>query len=337
MRLNLSAASERTHILVNEYLKKFYQNNISASYLNEEISRYIDSCRYGTDDVRPLLVKLGYGISKKSRGYAYATHAMAAIHLFLLSAIPVDDIVDGLDNQKNLRANDISKQTSLAYSLSTKLREDARLILLKRYKSSPSILGIMQIISRFLEVQDASHTLEVHSHSNIPFSKYTLDDYLFLIDQATACFVAESFVIGGLLGDVDKKTEKNMRDFGIQLGRLCQIRDDFLDYVDIQVTGKLPFADLYGKRKRFPLLSVFLFGTRIQSQEVSQILRKKKISDSDIYKVIEIVTGKTIKRQSLEIIKRTEDQAVQKLKLLPKHNPSYDTVLEMLDLFAMKS
>ncbi len=336
MRSNLSAASERAHILVNEYLKKFYQNDVSASYLNEEISRYIDNCRYATDDVRPLLVKLGYGISKKGKGYAYATHAMAAIHLLLLSAIPVDDIVDDLDNHKNLRADDISKQAALAYSLSTKLREDARLILLKKYKSSPSILEIMEIISRFLEVQDASHTLEVHSHASMPFSKYKFDDYLFLIDQATACFVSESFVIGGLLGGVDQKTVKNMRDFGIQLGRLCQIRDDYLDYIDSQLTGKLPFADLYGKRKRFPLLSVFWFGTKIQKKEVAQILRKKKLSNSDIYNVIDIFTDRTIKQQSLEIIKRIEDMAIQKLKLLPKDNPSYDTVLEMVDLFAMK-
>lgn len=336
MKLNLSVASDHAHILVNEYLKKFYQSDTSALYLNQEISHYINCCRYGTDDVRPLLLKLGYGISKKAKDYSHVTHAMAAIHLLLLSAIPVDDIVDGLDNQKNLRANDISKQTSLAYSISTKLREDARLILLKMYKSSPSILGIMEIISRFLEVQDASHTLEVHTHSNIPFSKYTLDDYLFLIDQATARFIAESFVIGGLLGDVDRKMEKNMRDFGIQLGRLCQIRDDFLDYVDSQLTGKLPFADLYGKRKRFPLLSVFWFGTRIQKQEVSQILKKNTLSNSDIYNVIEIMMNKTINQQSMEIIKRIECQAIQKLKLLPKYNPSYDTVLEMVDLFAMK-
>jgi len=337
MELNLSTACDQTHILINNYLKKFYLNDASAPYLNKEISLYIDNCRYSKDDIRPLLVKLGYSIIKKTRSYTYATHAMAAIHLLLLSAIPIDDIVDCPDNQKYLRTRKVSMHTSLAYSLSTKMREDARLILLRRYKSLPSILRIMEIISRFLEVQDASHTLEVHSQSNIPFSEYTLDDYLFLIDQATARFVAESFVIGGLLGKVDKKTENIMRDFGIQLGRLCQIRDDYLDYICVQTTGKLPFSDLYGKRKRFPLLSIFWFGNKNQTREASQVLSKKEISDSDIYNIVEIISENKVRQQSLQIIKNIEQQAVRKLCLLPRYNHSYDTLSEIVDLFAMKS
>lgn len=337
MATSLSAASEYDHSLVNEYLKKYYEDNTLAAHLNKEILLYFECCRYFKDDVRPILLKLGYGLSKINRGRNYITHAMSAIHLLLLSAIPVDDIVDGLDNEGNLEENELSKKVSLAYSLSTKMREDARLILLKQYKSSAALNHIMEIISQFLEVQDASHTLEVHRHSGIPFSKYSLDEYLLLIDHATANFVAESFVIGGLLGNVDKKTEKNMRDFGIQLGRLCQIRDDYLDYIDNQVTGKLPFADLYGKRKRFPLLSVFWFGTNTQKQEVSHILSKKKILNSDIYNVIEMMTNTTIKNRCLNVIKSIRDKADQKLTLLPKNNPSHDALSEMLDLFAMQS
>ncbi len=319
---------------VKESLKQHYLKDVTTPYLTQVLLDYIDKCRYAEDDVRPLLTKLGYEIITKDHDLTYILPAMTAIHSLLLAFIPIDDILDGMSKQDFKNPDEFRKKIALAYSVSTKLKEGGRNILRKNYKNLSNYLRIEKLISECLEKLDGSHTLEINFHYKISLSNYSIEDYINLIDEATSVFIATAFVCGGLIGGIDKKTEKIMWDYGIELGRLCQIRDDFLDYVDPRITGKIPFADLLGKRKRFPLLIAYKVGSQTERKEIEKIFQKKEIAIEDVLLIMELITSPKVKNKTFEIIREIQNRAIEKLNLLPSVEPAKSMLFNMVELFS---
>lgn len=335
MKIDLVKINNRISKAIRKYIQNYYKKDRIVPYLKEDVLDFITKCRYASDDVRPLLTLLGYEIAGGKYNFEYILPAMSAIHLCLLGFIPIDDIIDGLERQKNFTFNDIPAKLSLAYSLSTKLREDARMIFQTNYGNLPCFGRINTLISQCLQKLDGSHTLETNYHSKVPFSKYSINEYFKLIDEATSILIANSFVIGGLIAGINKKTEQDMYEFGMDLGRLCQIRDDFLDYIDPRVTGKLPFSDLYSRKKRFPVLLILWYGDEIQKRTVVKILEKDMVVKTDICQVLEMILDKKIKEQSLKIITDIRNRALQRLKSLPKIQPAYNILREITLLYSV--
>jgi len=336
MNNDLILINNKVNKSINEFLSNYYDNDQIVPYLKTATLDFIKNCRYNTDDVRPLLTKLGYEIAGGERKSEFILPAMAAVHLFLLGFIPVDDIIDGLERQRNFTLQNLPERLCFAYSLSTKLKEDGRIIFQKNYSRIPLYEKIAYILSSCLERLDASHSLEVNYHVKKPFVDYSLKDYISLIDEATSILIAESFVIGGLIAGINDEGEENMRAFGFELGRLCQIRDDFLDYIDAKITGKLPFADLFSKRKRFPILAIFWFGREDQKRKIEKILEKHELSNRDIKVVIDLILENKIREKTERIIKTIRNEALKKMKLLPQRRPSIVILKDLVSLFALE-
>jgi geranylgeranyl pyrophosphate synthase len=332
---NLETLRSKTSKQVEDFLREYYKQDTLTPYLKQATLDFIKNCRYSKDDVRVVLTKLGYEING-GKDPNYILPAMASIHSILLGFIPLDDIIDGASKQDFKNSDEFAEKLALNYSLSTKLKESGRNILRKHYGTLPSYPKIDALISECLERLDGSHTLEVNDHRKKSLSEYSIDDYIKLVDEATSVLIATSFVIGGLIAKIDEKIEKIMWDYGIELGRLCQIRDDFLDYIDPETTGKLPFTDLSEKRKRFPLLIAYKVGDKKERQRIDEILQKERILDSEVYDVMEIITNQKVESESRKIINEIYERARKNLEQLPKNQPAYTYLKEITDLFAMK-
>jgi len=338
MRINLINIQNEITQQVDKYLQEYYEKDSIASSLIGFVLDYLKTCRYGQfkhDDVRPLFTKLGYEIGG-GKNSEYILPAMSAIHLLLLSSIPLDDVIDGLERQTNYAIQDLPSNIAKAYSVSSKLREDCRIIIGRNYRELLSYGKIEEIISYCVESQDGSQAAEINIHGKKLISKYSLSDYLELIDQSTSALLAESFVIGGLIARIDEKTEKIMRSFGMELGRLAQIRDDYVDYIDPKFTGKFSFADLYGRRKRFPILSVYWFGSKRQKRKVEEILGKDSLFDEDIYDTMDMILDEKIRGKTQRIIDKIYKGALSSFEQLPKNQPAYSILKELINLFYIK-
>lgn len=338
MRINLINTQNEIAEQVDKYLQEYYKKDSIAPYLTDFVLDYLYTCRYSQskhDDVRPLLTKLGYEIAGGEDG-EYILPAMSAIHLLLLSSIPLDDVIDGLERQKNYVVQDLPYNIAKSYSISSKLREDCRIIVGRNYRELLSYGKIEEILSHCVESQDGSHTLEVNMHCKKLLSKYSLRDYLEIIDQSTSTLLAESIVIGGLIAGIDKKTEKIMRYFGMELGKLAQIRDDYVDYVDSKLTGKLPFADLYSRRKRFPILTVYWFGNKEQKRRVEEMLKKENLLDEDIYNAMDMILDKKIRDKAQKIIDKIYKRVLSSFEQLPKNQSAYSILNELVNVFYIK-
>lgn len=319
---------------IKEYLLRYYLENVHTPYLRQFLLDFIHKCRYTEDDVRPLLTKLGYEMSALKSDLQYILPAMASIHSLLLGFIPMDDILDGISKKDFENLEEFREKIALAYSLSTKLKEGGRNILRENYQNLPKFPKVEKLISECLEKLDGSHTLEINLHRKIPLSRYSLMNYTNLIDEATSVFIATAFVCGGLLGGASEEMEKIMWEIGIRLGRLCQIRDDFLDYANPQTTGKIPFADLLGKRRRFPLLMAYKFGTRTEKKQIDIILQKEVITTEDILVIIELITSSKVKDGTRKIVKGIQKEIQSKLESLPNVEPAKSMLFDLVELFS---
>ncbi len=332
---NLETLRSETSKQVGDFLKKHYKQDTLTPYLKQSALDFIKNCRYRKDDVRVVLTKLGYEING-GKDLDYILPAMASIHSILLGFIPLDDIIDGATKQSFKNPEEFAKKLALAYSLSTKLKESGRNILRENYGNLSNYSKMEKLISESSERLDGSHTLEVNFHRKKLFSEYSISDYINLVDEATSVLIATPFVIGGLLASVDEERGKTMWDYGIEVGRLCQIRDDFLDYINPKITGKLAFADLCEKRKRFPLLLAYKVGNKKGKQRIEEILNKENPLQEDICKVMEMITSKEMKRKTREIVDEIYDRAIKNLKQLPIEQPAYKSLEEITNLFAIK-
>lgn len=330
----LYALKDELNRKVIRYFEYYYRKSGFTAYLNHVLLDFRKKCRYAEDDVRPLLVKLGYEINKPNNNIRHILPAMVAIHSLLLGFIPIDDILDGISKENLKDIDDFEEKIALAYSLSSKLKEGGKNILRWKYKNLPNYLKIENLIAQCIERLDGSHALEINFHRKIPLSNYSIEDYINLIDEATSVFIATSFVCGGLIAGVNEEVEKIMWDFGIELGRLCQIRDDFLDYVNSEITGKIPFADLLRKRKRFPLLITYKVGTQAEKREIDKILQKKELTLEDVFRIMEMLTSPKVKNKTREIVHKIQNKAKIKLALLPNIEPAKSILFDLVELFS---
>jgi geranylgeranyl pyrophosphate synthase len=317
------------------FIEAYYKKNIKEPCIKQITLDYIKKCRYTDDELRLLLTKLGYEItSNQINNTEFIIPAMASIHSILLSFIPIDDIIDGINIQNIKNQKKFIETFALSYSLNTILEEGGKDILREYYHHLPNYIKIETLISNCIKKLNSSHALEINFHSKIPLYKYYLKIYFKLIDTATSVLIATSFVLGGLIGGADEEIEKIMWDFGILMGRICQIRDDFLDYIDFKVTKKQPFEDLLGKRKRFPLLIAYKVGTKNEKKQIIKIFQKKEMTSKDIIKIMELISSLKVEKETYKIMQKIRKEAENKLNLLPKIEPSKTILYELIKVFS---
>ena len=84
----------------------------------------------------------------------------------------------------------------------------------------------------------------------------TTDEYLKMIRLKTAVLLAGSLKIGAMIGGADQKNAESIYDFGINIGLIFQLQDDFLDvYGDEKTFGKQIGGDIASNKKTYLLLS----------------------------------------------------------------------------------
>ncbi len=80
-------------------------------------------------------------------------------------------------------------------------------------------------------------------------------EYIQMITLKTAVLLACSLKAGALIGGTDEKNANCLYDFGLNLGLVFQLQDDFLDvYGDVKTFGKQIGGDITSNKKTFLLI-----------------------------------------------------------------------------------
>ncbi len=195
---------------------------------------------------------------------------------------------------------------------------------LKRAVSAVEWASRWQYASQFLEEEITS----------TPISEVSLDAYLYLIEKATATGIAGAMELGGIIGGGSENAQVQLREFGLKLGSLLQIRDDCLDYIyDEDLICKGAFSDLFAKRRRLPLLAAYWEGTDSEKVQIEKLLALPVISLEDVPAVLDLITATKVKNRIDSITGRIRAAALEDLERLPKSGASNEFLTELVELF----
>ena len=108
----------------------------------------------------------------------------------------------------------------------------------------------------------------------------SLDEYYEMVRLKTGVLLAACLKMGALLAGADEEDQRNIYDFGINIGIAFQIWDDYLDcYGDEKTFGKKIGGDILCGKRSFLLVNALKDGKSSQVQTIRQLLASTKIAD----------------------------------------------------------
>ena len=110
---------------------------------------------------------------------------------------------------------------------------------------------ILNVVSQMGADLTSGELLQLHSGESMWISE---KQYNQIIEQKTACLFAACSEAGAASTGATARQLTAMRHFGIHLGMCFQLKDDVLDYSDIEDIGKPTMNDIRDGKATLPLL-----------------------------------------------------------------------------------
>ena len=116
------------------------------------------------------------------------------------------------------------------------------------------------------------------------------DEYLDMIALKTGALIRSSMVIGATVATHDADTIDGVARFGRAIGRLFQIRDDYLGiWGDEAITGKSTDSDIVQRKKSYPIVYAFQQADGANREELLRLYGQESLDEADVDHVLHIL------------------------------------------------
>ena len=219
-----------------------------------------------------------------------------------------DDVVDGAETRRQKKtvskiwgneASVISGDFLLAIAFHT----------LTKFRN----LEVMNLISDTTTKMAKAELLQLMR----PFKKINEKEYLEIVINKTASLFAAAIKTGAILAGADKKSAKQLYDYGMKLGIAFQITDDALDYTDEEKIGKPVGGDLKERKITLPLSHLIKTANNADKKRLNSILALEKIEKSHVKEVINLMNKYDAINYSLNVSKEYVSKAKKIIYDLP--------------------
>ena len=203
--------------------------------------------RSGGKRVRPALTILS-NYAAGGDGANQSSIRMATVMEFLHTATLVhDDVIDKAETRRNRPSinSEFGNQTAV-------LMGDWLYMSAFETSLAERSLPILDILTAVTRKMTEGELLQLTLLGRTDISE---EQYFDVIARKTAYLFSACCEIGALLGDADADTQRNLRDYGMNLGVAFQLIDDLLDFTGTEeVLGKPAGADLLEGKVSLPLI-----------------------------------------------------------------------------------
>ena len=336
--------------LKNELDKKLksFMVNLENRYHLKDISPVLhmamkDFILRGGKRIRPILFIMGYrGFTPKNpRGLFESALSIEILHSFLLIH---DDIIDkSLTRRGKPAMHVIFKQYLKKYPKAKFSGEDLAIVAgdIIYALAIESFLAIEEnparkekALKKFIEAAFYTGCGEfidtMYGAQNI--EQVTLKNINRIYDFKTAHYTfAGPLITGAILAGANDAEIKKLSQFGMNLGRAFQIKDDILGiFAEEKYTGKPVTNDLQENKKTLLLWFAFKKAAPAQKRILKTILSKNKITPQDIA-IVQNIMAKT---KSLEYAKANIAQLLKKAVIAIKSSKIKKTYKEILTRYS---
>jgi geranylgeranyl diphosphate synthase type I len=165
-------------------------------------------------------------------------------------------------------------------------------------------------------------------------SEVSVGEYITMVSGKTAALIEASTAIGAMVATEDRDIIDRFRTFGRKIGIAFQIRDDILGiWGNPENTGKSAKNDIRNKKKSLPVL--YAMETSPEREELKRIYAKEHLSDEDIARVFDILTGSGALEYTQKEAQRYKDEAMAQFDGLKLHKAPMDK-LRAIALFLVE-
>ncbi len=257
--------------------------------------------------------------------------AFAALEMADCAVLAIDDILDETARRvgsKTLHTRWGVKNAVLAAevakSLATEILADAA--------SNMDCHRVVAAFERAYREVQVGQYLDI-TYEQRSFGTVSIEMYLKMVQLTTGAQIAGCCEVGALLGAAPKELVESARRYGLQTGTAFQIRDDFVDYYDHEVTiGKVPFSDFVRQKKRLPLLLAWKMGSRYDRKKLKKLLDcGSQLSKADRRWLTANVAREEVVTMAQQIVRNIAQDARQHLDRLPS-NVQRDLLGEILKI-----
>ena len=143
------------------------------------------------------------------------------------------------------------------------------------------------------------------------------DEYLDMIALKTGALIRSSMVIGATIATGDGEILEGVARFGRAIGRLFQIRDDYLGiWGDEAITGKSTDSDIVQRKKSYPIVYAFQNADGPNREELLRLYSREVLDEADVNRVMDILDDLGADRQTDDLTEATADEGRAALAML---------------------
>ena len=292
--------------------------------LLSDVLSYIHSKR--GKQLRPILVLLSAALCRDITSKTIQTAVV--LELTHTASLVHDDVVDNSPTRRGCNA--VHNQWTNKIAVLTGDYMLAKVISLLSEIRNANILSIISGMSKALT---SGELLQLHAGQSMWISE---KQYNQIIEQKTACLFAACSEAGAASTGATMRQMTAMRSYGMHLGMCFQLKDDILDYSDIEDIGKPTMNDIQDGKATLPLL----ISLQRASKEEAKSIREKaealasKSTDINTFEVEQDIKSFVLRydgiRYAQQQMETHRKKAIEALAIFPDSKYK-DSLIALLD------
>lgn len=224
-----------------------------------EVLDYIHSKR--GKQLRPIMVLLSAALC---RGVTDKTLQTAvSLELMHTASLIHDDVVDNSPMRRGSESVHAQWTNKIAVLVGDYILTRVIHILAELRNTT-----ILNIVSNMGAALTSGELLQLHSGQSMWISE---EQYNKVIEQKTACLFAACSEAGAASTGATMRQMTAMKQFGLHLGMCFQLKDDVLDYSDIEDIGKPTMNDIRDGKATLPLLISLQRAPKEEAEHIREI------------------------------------------------------------------
>jgi geranylgeranyl diphosphate synthase type I len=142
-------------------------------------------------------------------------------------------------------------------------------------------------------------------------------DYLQMIACKTGALIRTGLEIGASLATDDPATLAAFSRFGGSLGRVFQIRDDYLGiWGDTHLTGKPEVSDIRRRKKSYPVVFALERAEGQSRHDLLRVYSQEELDEEDVYRVQAILEEVGAREHTQSLVETSAQEALAALEYI---------------------
>jgi octaprenyl-diphosphate synthase len=265
---------------ISEHLKRFddyFDDKLKSNVaLLDIILKYMTKKK--GKQMRPLLVFLTADLCGNLNERSYTGAAM--IELLHTATLIHDDVVDEADERRGLATINASWNNKIAVLVGDFLLAKGLLSSIDRDE-----FDFLKATAGAIKRMSEGELLQIQKSRETDLSEET---YFKIISGKTASLLSSCCEVGAISANASPEAVLTMKNFGEDIGKAFQIRDDIFDFVGTgAIIGKPVGNDLKEKKITLPLIKALSVADEKTAKAIVNKVKKGKLDKSSISDIIQ--------------------------------------------------